>query len=170
MKFKAYLFLLTVVFLAAGCQPGNKLNDKKIDYSRIAGTWKAEKGLWQVTISESGKVVSAIYPKGTALVKPNETTYIKMKDGSKSYFTSGDFPLIYEPDKREIEVIIQIKDFCIRYLENRLEGNSDIAIVGPISEDFKTWNAEVIHQFDYGPRFPQGAVTPVPTVFHKVGP
>ena len=170
MKIKINFLLLTVVSLLVGCQPGGARNEKKIDYSRIVGTWKAEKGLWEVTISESGEVISAIYPKGTALVKPNETTYIDMKDGSKSYFTSGDFSLVYEPDKREMEVIIQIKDFCIRYLENRLEGNSDIAIVGPISEDFKTWNAEVIHQFDYGPRFPQGAVTPVPTVFHKVGP
>ena len=70
-KFTIYNFLLPVACcLITGCQPANVRNDN-IDYGPIAGTWKAEKGPWQVVISDEGKVVSAIHPLGEVFLVEN---------------------------------------------------------------------------------------------------
>ena len=167
-----YLFLTAVLTtLIAGCQPGNVQNTgKKIDYSKIAGTWKAEDAPWQVMISKEGKVMSAVHALGAALVKPNEITYITMKDDSKSSYTGGDFTLIYEPAKREMEVTINLESIHIRFLDNKLDGSNQTIIGGVISEDYTTWDAEVIEVFDYGPRFPQeeGDIYPKSVKFNKI--
>lgn len=173
MKYKTLLIicLLSSAFcLFSGCQPGNIRKDQNIDYSKIAGTWKAEKAFWQVVITEDGKVESAIIQFADAPVKPNATTHIEMKDGSISSFKSGKFTLVYDPLKSVLEVNLDIEKIDIKFLDNEIKGKNYIIIGGTISDDGKTWDADVIERFDYGPRFPQDEedVYPEPIKFHKI--
>jgi len=169
MKLKT-LLLIIPLFCAIGCQPGNVTNPGDTDHSKIAGTWKAEKSLWQIVITEDGLVKSAVFPMGEATVIPNETTYITMKDDTKSSYRSGDFPLVYDPKHSELEVTIMIEEFHIRFLDNRIDGNHEAVFFGEISDDGTTWDGSVVEIFDYGPRLPQGeeGIMPVPIKFTKV--
>ena len=162
-----YILLLIVIMLINGCQPESTQNLKKKDYSGIAGTWKSKDTAWQVTISEGGEITSAVHPMGTALIKPNETTYRLMKDKQKSSYKGGDFTLIYDEETREMQVIIIVEKIHIKYLNNEIKGETETIILGDITEDFTTWDAEIIEVFDYGPRFPQLGVSPKPVQFIK---
>lgn len=159
-----------LILLIAGCQPGKVRNNQKIDYSPIAGTWKAEEGVWQVTISKEGKVVSVIHPLGTVEVKPNKTVYAEMKDGSQSSYTGGDFTLIYDPDRREMEVTIKMEKIHVKYLDNEIIGTTETIIGGYLSGDFMVWDVDMLEIFDYGPRFPQNEedIIPIHREFHKI--
>jgi hypothetical protein len=171
MKLNTALYIaasaITLAFIV-GCQPGVVQNKEKIDYTPIAGTWKAEKGAWQIVISNNGKVISAVHPAGTVWVKPNETIYTEMKDGSKSQYTGGDFTLFYDPNSREMEVTITMKKIHIKFLDNEIEGHTETTIVGFLSADFTLWDADIIEIFDYGPRFPQAGISPNPMKFYKI--
>ena len=162
-----YILLLIVIMLINGCQPESTQNLKKKDYSGIAGTWKSKDTVWQVTISEGGEITSAVHPMGTALIKPNETTYRLMKDKQKSSYKGGDFTLIYDEETREMQVIIIVEKIHIKYLNNEIKGETETIILGNITEDFTTWDGEIIEVFDYGPRFPQLGVSPEPVQFIK---
>jgi hypothetical protein len=154
---------LLMVVLFSSCQNGNTNNAKKIDYSKIAGTWKSEKEDWQIVINKKGKIESAVIAMGRALVKPNETTTMKMMDGSTSSFTGGDFSLDYDSLKNEMEVNLIIKDIDVIFIDNEIKGHTEITIAGPIKEDSKVWEADVIERFDYGPRFPRDEKDLYPT-------
>lgn len=172
MKLKA-LLLITLALYIAGCQPGETVEngkDIKPDYSTIAGTWKAENSVWQIVISEDGKVESALFPMGQVRVIPNKTVEIIMKDKSKSRFKSGDFPLYYDPEHGELNVTINVIDIQVKFLDNEITGNNESMFTGFISEDGKEWDATLIELFDYGPRFPQEEedIDGVPIKFIKV--
>ena len=169
IKNSTLIIIIVLCLVFSGCQPSSTRSNQTIDYSPIAGTWKAENSPWQVTISDEGKVISAIHPLGEVVVKPNETTTIEMKDGSKSTYTGGDFTLIYEPEKKEMEVTLKVEKIHIRFLDNEIKGNSETTIVGFISGDFKRWNTDVIEKNDYGTQFPQSEIpNPIPTTFLKI--
>ncbi len=167
MKLKIVLLVILMNYVS-GCQSSNVRNVKNVDYSRIAGTWKAEKLAWQIVISEDGLVESAIFPMGEAMVKPNETTFILMKDGGKSSYKSGDFPLVYSPEDNVLEVTINVEKIHIKFLDNEIKGSNKTLFTGTISKDGRKWEGFKVEEFDYGPRFPQVKVTPDPIEFIKV--
>lgn len=168
MRYFIVLSIAAIVF-TSGCQPVNESQSNRIDYSKIAGTWKTESGEWQVTISEDGEVVSAVHALGSVLIKPNQTTRVEMGDGSVSSYTSGDFKLIFDEKKNEMEVTLKVKTIHIKYLDNEIDGKNETIIGGTLSKDFMEWDAEVIEVFDYGPRFPQGDdIFPKAVKFNKV--
>ena len=134
----------------------------------IAGMWKARGEPWKIVLSPDGTVSSALIPMGAVEVRPNQTTEMEMKDGSISTFKAGDCIVEYMPDTRELFVIVEIEEFHIRFLDNRIDGNSIDRFIGPVSEDGKTWMADWINVFDYGPRFPQGPVYAQPLTFEKI--
>jgi hypothetical protein len=122
---------------------------------QVAGTWQARDNDWMITLDPNGTVTSARIPMGKVSISPNKTTKVEMKDGSWSTYEGGDCIVKYDPVKRELYVQIEVSHLDIRYLDNRLEGNSTDRFIGPVSEDGQKWTADWITQFDYGPRFPQ---------------
>jgi len=145
-------FLLCIT----GCLgPLVKSSGSKVIPPEITGTWKAYDSPWKIELSPNGKVVSAVIPMGIVEVKPNKTTKVEMKDGQFSTYKTGDFDVQYTADTRELFVSIEVKDMHIVFLHNVIDGNSIDNLVGPVSEDGKTWKADWINVFDYGPRFPQ---------------
>lgn len=136
----------------------------------IAGTWKARGEPWKIVLSPDGTVSSALIPLGAVEVRPNQTTEMEMKDGSISTFKAGDCIVEYMPDTRELFVCVEVEEFHIVFLDNRIDGNTIDRFIGPVSEDGKTWMADWISVFDYGPRFPQDPndIIAEPLTFEKI--
>jgi hypothetical protein len=136
----------------------------------IAGTWKAQDSPWKIVLAPDGTVTSVVIPMGEVEIRPNKTTKVTMLDGSYSTYKAGDCIVEYKPDTRELFVSVKMKKIHIRYLDNALDGNSIDRFVGPVSKDGKTWTADWINIYDYGPRFPQDAndISAEPLIFEKV--
>lgn len=107
---------------------------------------------------------------GEVEIRPNQTTKVEMIDGSISTFKAGDCIVEYIPNTRELFVSVEMKEIHVVYLDNMLDGNSIDRFVGPVSKDGKTWTADWINVFDYGPHFPQDAndIYAGPLIFEKV--
>jgi len=146
----------------AGCQGPTALPPD------IAGTWKADNSPWKIVLSPDGTVVSAVIPLGAVEVRPNQTTEVEMKDGEFSTYKAGDCIVEYTPATRELFVSVEVEEIHIRFLDNRIDGNSIDRFIGPVSEDGKAWMADWINVFDYGPRFPQGPVYAQPLTFERI--
>ncbi len=163
--------------VAGGCiGPGGESNDGRgVVENRpklpeiVVGTWQAQDSPWRITLGAEG-VVSAVIPLGVVQIRPNQVTEVEMKDGSVSTYKAGDCYAEYNPLNRELFVSIEIEELHIRFMDEKLEGNSIDRFIGTVSEDGQTWDAELINIFDYGPRFPQGenGIYPEPMVFEKV--
>jgi len=139
----------TILTVFVGCQGPTALPPD------IAGTWKADNSPWEIVLSPDGTVVSAVIPMGQVEVRPNQTTEVEMKDGSISTYKAGDCIVEYTPETRELFVSVEMEEIHIRFLDNRIDGNSIDRFIGPVSEDGGVWTADWINVFDYGPRFPQ---------------
>jgi hypothetical protein len=121
----------------------------------IAGTWKARESSWKIVLNPDGTVSSAVISLGQVEVKPNQTTKVEMKDGQFSTYKTGDCVVDYTPATRELFVSVEMKKIHVVYMDNVIDGNSINRFTGPVSEDGKTWIADWVELFDYGPRFPQ---------------
>jgi len=151
------LALVWIVLLTCGCPlSSNRQSTNKVMLPPdIAGTWKTREFPWRIVLSPDGTVSSAVIEMGAVEVRPNETTRVEMKDGQFSTYKAGDLIAEYTPATRELYVSVEMKHIHVVYLDNVIDGNSVDRFVGPVSEDGKTWIADWIKLFDYGPRFPQ---------------
>jgi len=167
------IFVLAWVFWGTGgCQnrSGQPPAGRVVLPPDITGTWKAEDSPWQIVLSRDGSVTSAVIPLGEVEVRPNKTTKVEMADGNYSTYKAGDCIVEYIPNTRELFVSVEMEKIHVVYTDNIIDGNSIDRFVGPVSEDGKTWAADWINIFDYGPRFPQDAndIFAEPLIFRKV--
>ena len=168
--------LATFLFIFGGCDQTSKTTET-IPEGTIplfaTGTWQQRDGVFKIVIEPNGVVSSIIIPVGTAEVRPNQTTEMEMKDGSISTFTGGDFFADCNPITRELTVVVETREFHVRFLDNRLDGNRVDSLSGSVSDDGKVWEPNWIEIFDYGPGFPQDEndiLYPQPLVFDKITP
>jgi len=164
--------LVCCVWMCFGCQ-NTAIKQGKTDGAlpaEVAGVWKAKGSAWKIVLGTDGTVRSAVIPMGQVEIRPNQVTKVEMQDGSWSTFEAGDCVVQYNPQSRELYVSIEMKRVHIQYMDNVIEGNSVDRFIGPVSEDGKTWMADWITVFDYGPRFPQDPndVAAEPLIFEKL--
>ena len=136
----------------------------------VAGTWQMRDGAYRFVIEPNGVVSSADIYLMNITIRPHQTTFVKMKDGNVSDFTTGDLSAEYNPANRELFVFIELRKFLIRFFDIRTGGSQVDRFIGPVSEDGKTWNCEWISLFDYGPDLPQDVNEMAPSlcIFDKV--
>jgi len=165
--------LVYVVLLPAGCQqpsePQPPVNKPTLP-AEVAGVWQARESPWRIVIDPNGTVISVVIPMSVVEVRPNQTTRVEMKDDSWSTFKAGNCTVEYTPQTRDLFVTVRMDEIHVAFLDNRIDGNSTDRFVGPVSEDGKTWKAEWVTIFDYGPRFPQepNDLFAEPLIFDKV--
>jgi hypothetical protein len=174
MKFVLFFISAQVLAVTLGCQVPQASKVQSSDQNsllptEVAGTWQAQDSPWKIVISPDGTISSAVVFMGEVEVKPNQTTKVEMKDGSFSTYKAGTCSVEYNPSTRELFVSIELEKIHIVFLDNVIDGNSVDRFIGPISEDGKTWMADWISVFDYGPRFPQepNDIYPQPLIFQK---
>ena len=165
--------LMWTVLLTCGCplSSSRRSTNKVALPPDIAGTWKAREGSWKIVLNPDGTVSSAVIDMGTVEVRPNKATRVEMKDGQFSTYKAGDCIVEYAPATRELYVSVEMEQIHVVYLDNVIDGNSIDRFAGPVSEDGKTWIADWIKVFDYGPRFPQDPNDAYngPVTFEKIG-
>lgn len=176
MKKIAKITVLAGMIIAmTGCQGGQK-GDESLRVKlppEVAGIWKAVESStpWGIVLSEDGKMIEARIGLASAIIKPNTITKVEMADGQFSTFDVGPAFVDYDPETRELTVAFDLKHFEVRYMNERIMGNSRYAFTGQVSEDGKEWNTILAEEFDYGPRFPMDPNAIGETViFHKQEP
>lgn len=168
---------LVFIWLAGGC---DRQESKVAALERsikpvpdfVAGTWleRGEETTWRMVIEPNGIVSSAVIPLLTAVVRPHQTTKVKMIDEKFSNFTGGDMFAEYTPETRELFVFIEVKKFSIRVYDVRTGGHTVYRFNGPISEDGRIWKPDNINILDYGPELPMDSneIAPQHLIFEKV--
>ncbi len=179
MRNVTIVFVFIICLLASGCGrsvAGNKTERQDVWQSAktfpsfAAGTWQQKEGYWKIVIEPNGVVSSVVIPLSSAKIRPHQTTKVEMKDGSFSTFTGGDIIAECNPVTRELSVVVETREFHIRFLHNRIDGNRLDSFSGPVSQDGKIWKPGWIEIFDYGPEMPQDEndIFVEPIIFDKV--
>ncbi len=138
----------------SGCQ-NHKSTEAPFPKS-LAGTWKtlqsADVPQFTIVISPDGTLSSAVVPRMDPVIRPNQTTKIELVgEGNTAIFTAGDCPIDYDPATGELSVVLDIEHFRIRIEDIVDEGYMKDIFSGKVSNDGKSWTAEWIELFDYGP-------------------
>jgi len=120
----------------------------------LAGTWKSEEEKVELTIDKSGILKEAVITPGWVSVKPNHTTSVEMKDGSKGIYQVGDCTVTYIQESNELTVEINVERIYIPFPSDHIEGSVKQAFVGHLNPEMNEWQATWFNLFDYGPRLP----------------
>ena len=159
--------LFAVALLLYGCA-STPLRNPALP-QEVAGTWKAEGEPWEITLTPDARVSSAVFRLGNVRISPNETIEVEMIDGQFSTYTAGQCPVTYDPETRELTVILTIDYFLARIGEQSVDGFAQDTFTGIVAPDAKTWQTNWSYFFDYGPRLPMGPPPdPVPLTFLKI--
>jgi hypothetical protein len=155
MKRILYALICSALLMTCGCnRPQQKKTNPMKEFAPAAGVWKAENEPFVITLTQDGKLLSAVITPGETEVSPNMRREIIMQDDSVGYYELGNCPVTYDPKTRQLSVEIQVDHLYIPFPGDKLEGTVRHAFVGFISEDERIWEGEWFEFFDYGPRFP----------------
>lgn len=138
------------VFLPGGCQSScaDKTGVKVIIEGDgqfpefLVGTWKANTHGWEIVFEPDGTISSAVISLGRVRMKPGEVTTVPMKMDGKGVFEPGPWLVHYVPDKRELTVVISLRNLYVEVGDNVLEGNSKDVLAGTISQHGDIWQAD----------------------------
>jgi hypothetical protein len=178
----AYLFAL---LLSAGCQKQAGVpaglsqsratatagkEDKTSFPAFLVGTWKADAESWEVTFGQDGSIES-FRNYWNVLMKPEEGgTTERGPEGAYALYGLGPCSATYNPDTRELNVVLTLDYFEIKIQDVTFAGNSRDELLGSVSADGTTWNAG---WFNYGELVDADVpdprdITPQALVFEKV--
>jgi hypothetical protein len=120
----------------------------------IAGTWKTQNpsSPWEIVLSPDGKVASAVIPMGRVEIRPNQTTKVELRGGGISTYKVGDCTVDYTAETRELSVSVDVQEFRVVIMDNRLDGNIKYYLIGEVSKDGKIWEPDFTEVFGFGTR------------------
>ena len=138
------------ILLPSGCQnPNGKKNGVEVIVygdgpfpALLAGTWKADKGVWEIIFEPDGTISSAVISLGRTRLKPGQVTTVPMRLGGKGVFEPGQWTVQYSHEQRELYVEISIDRFRVELGEKVLYGQRRDVFVGSVSEDGQLWWAD----------------------------
>lgn len=105
----------------------------------LVGTWKADKGGWEIVFEPNGTISSAVVSLGRVRIKPGQTTTVPMKLGGKGVFEAGPWAVEYLPERRELTVEIAIASFRVELGDGVVKGRTLDVFTGSISADGRSW-------------------------------
>ena len=108
----------------------------------LVGTWKADKGGWEIVFEPDGTISSAVISLGLVRIKPGQITTIPMKLGGKGIFKPGIWTVRYLSKQRELIVEIAIENFHTELGDEIVRGSTRDFFVGPVSQDGTLWWVE----------------------------
>lgn len=120
----------------------------------LAGTWDCNDvnggaGVnLEIVIEPNGTIASANTPLGTPILRSGErvdfNNVTKGGKGGKGFYKAGLFIAEYKPATRELKVELPIENYHIETVDEAVvEGNSTEILIGKVSKDGKTWQADV---------------------------
>ena len=108
----------------------------------LVGTWKADKGGWQIVFDPNGTISSAVVSLGRVRMKPGQVTTVPMKLGGKGVFEAGPWAVQYWPERRELVVEIAIASFRVELGDSVVKGRTLDVFTGTVSADGRSWWAK----------------------------
>ena len=108
----------------------------------LVGTWRADKGGWEIVFEPDGKISSAVVSLGRVRMKPGRVTKTQMVLGGEGLFRPGKWTVQYSPDRRELGVVISIEHFRVEMGENVVQGKTRDFFIGSVSSDGRLWWAD----------------------------
>jgi hypothetical protein len=148
-----YLCVLAGLALILGCEGSGVRKGQGLP-DEVTGVWKARGNPWKIELSRSGTVKSALVPLGNVEIRPNKTTKVEMADGGTSIYKAGDCSVEYDPAGRQLRVVVRLDEVKIAFMDQRIEGHTEDAFLGTVSEDGSVWETSWLSFFDLGERFP----------------
>lgn len=114
----------------------------------LVGKWKGDKGGWEFVFEPDGTISSSVISLARVEVTPGQTTFVPMKKGGTGIFDPGEWTVVYSPTSRILLVEVEI-DHVIDIEDTVASGSSTDYLIGPVSEDGKTWYAQWLTFMDY---------------------
>jgi hypothetical protein len=108
----------------------------------LVGTWRADKGGWEIVFEPDGKISSAIVSLGRVRMMPGRVTTTQMVLGGKGLFKPGKWTVQYSQDRRELIVEIAIEHFRVEMGDNVVQGKTRDFFIGSVSTDGRFWWAD----------------------------
>lgn len=151
MKQLAVLLLCALfAFMLSGCQPSAKKeaavevtidgNGQFPDF--LVGTWKADKGGWEIVFEPDGTISSAVVSLGVRM-KPGEVSVVANKGGGEGVFEPGLWTVQYSQERRELIVEIVVARFRTELRSqlgvNVVQGQRRDFFVGTVPQDGRLW-------------------------------
>ncbi len=156
MKRLVALVGCVVLFALTGCQERGHDEEKAVEViiegggefpQSLVGRWKNEKRGWEIVFEPNGAIPSVIIPLALVEVRPGQITTVHGRKGEPGIFEGGGFEVYFDPQSRELSVYIKMERIYMD-MGRILEGPVDYFIVGNVSEDGKTWGADVFTSID----------------------
>ena len=122
-------------------------NNKFPDY--LVGTWLAttkDKEKWIFTFEPEGTISKFKHFVGMEFVVADRERVDQLRDGVEARYLLGPCTAIYNEKTRELNVTVIIESYEVKFKTGSIKGNFYDYIIGYISEDGQTWNAEWIDQ------------------------
>lgn len=148
-NFMAVLLGASVLLTAVGCQPGQRGVDVFVSGEegfppQLAGKWVApEKDFWTFEFRPDGSISHATIGMGGVEVSPGRVSKFPARHGGEGVFKPGRWTVRYDEVSRELSVEVVIEQFHLDTRGgNALEGSTTDLLVGPVSEDYSTWEAD----------------------------
>ncbi len=154
MRHLAHCTIALVVLAGPGCRRLEQ-TPEAVPQAVYAGQWQATNGQWILCFAPDGSLDSAVIPLGKVRIRPEKITHVTNKDNQTSTIKAGPCDVKYSPETKNLYARIALEDVHIVHEKNVIDGNQVDQFMGIISKDGKTWIADWINTFNYGPRFPQ---------------
>lgn len=154
MKKVVSLFILSAcLFILAGCQEAakkDKSNRIVVESGGkfpkfLAGTWKADRFIWQIEFGTDGRILSVVYVMWNEKIDLKQGyIYDEGKDDKDSYayFVLGPCGGTYNPVTRELKVKLTMKEYELRMPAGALRGHGEDYLEGKVSEDGTKWDTD----------------------------
>ncbi len=108
----------------------------------LVGTWKADKGGWEIVFEPNGTISSAVVSLGVRM-KPGEVSVVANKGGGEGVFEPGQWTVQYSQERRELIVEIVVAHFRTELRSqldvNAVQGQRRDFFVGTVSGDGRLW-------------------------------
>ena len=138
---KQVILLGAVVILSlAGCNGPEAFNDIAGFQKFMAGTWKADKGYWEITFAADGTIPSYRNNFNVKVVIAEGGGSTKPETGPMIECVTGPCEANYNPMTKEVIVSLITDYYRIHFPQGDIEGNCVDKFVGKVSPQEKLWH------------------------------
>lgn len=146
------LWFAVLVSSLAGCRNGSK-SSEAIDIiivgggkfpKYLVGKWKPDNAGWEFVFEPDGSISSAVIDSGLLRVRPmsERIATIPLIDDGIGTYELGKWMVQYSHADRVLTVEVVVDHFHLDLKTYGLKGHSTDLFIGPVSEDWQTWQAE----------------------------
>jgi hypothetical protein len=142
-------FCSFLVFICVGCNTRPDTSGVEVVIEgggrfpqMLAGTWRADRGGWEIVFEPDGAISSAVVGLGRVRLKPGQTAETRMVLGGLGFFEPGRWTVQYSHRKRELGVEITIERFRVELGDDIVRGSTRDIFIGAVSPDGRLWWAD----------------------------